>query len=107
MKVNEALRQAYLKELRAQPISHYFLPGDPRCPKPKAKPSAEVLPWPKPLSEMELCRRQAIIDSYWQRTLDERAAQAREAARTCNRGPGDPDWDRQSERDPLGIWGRR
>ena len=40
-------------------------------PKPK-RPEAEVLLWPKPLSEMEMVRRQQIIDQTWERVLAER-----------------------------------
>lgn len=68
--------------------------------KAKAKPGAksaltkpaEVLQWPKPLSQVELARRQAIIDATWERVIAERQALEAEWARTCHRGPGDPDW---------------
>jgi hypothetical protein len=73
--------EAFLEELWAQPD----------YPTPKRK-EAEVVPWPKPLSEMELCRRQRIIDACWERTLAEKAELEAEAAWTCHRGPGDPDY---------------
>ena len=58
----------------------------------KPKPKAEVLRWPKSLSELELCRRQQIIDATWERVLAERRALEAEAARNCHVGPGDPDY---------------
>jgi hypothetical protein len=78
--------EAFLEELWAQP--DYPTPK-PKPPKPK---EAEIVPWPKPLSEMELARRQRIIDACWERTLAERAELEAEAAQTCHRGPGDPDY---------------
>jgi hypothetical protein len=32
---------------------------------------AQIVEWPKPLSDVELSRRQAIIDQTWERVLDE------------------------------------
>jgi len=64
-------------------------------PKPK-RPEAEIVLWPggkgQPLSEMELVRRQAIIDATWERVLAERRETEKEMKRCCHRGPGDPDW---------------
>lgn len=68
-----------------------WLEQQPEVPTPKRK-SAQVLEWPKPLSEMELCRRQAVIDATLERLLAERDATKAEAARHCHVGPGDPDW---------------
>jgi hypothetical protein len=56
------------------------------------RPKAEVLEWPKPFSEIELTRRQAIIDATWERVLAEQHQMEAEVARGCHRGPGDPDW---------------
>jgi hypothetical protein len=39
-------------------------------PDPPPKPKAEIVQWPKPLSEMELVRRQQVLDACWERTLD-------------------------------------
>ena len=61
-------------------------------PKPK-RPEAEVLLWPKPLSEMELIRRQQIIDQTWERVLEERREAEEAMKRCCHRGPGDPDYE--------------
>jgi hypothetical protein len=33
---------------------------------------AQIVEWPKPLSQVELCRRQAIIDQTWQLMISER-----------------------------------
>ena len=71
---------AFLEELWAQPDY------------PTPKKEAEIVPWPKPLSEMELVRRQRIIDETWERVLAEKAELEAEAARSCHRGPGDPDY---------------
>jgi hypothetical protein len=58
----------------------------------EARREAEVVAWPKPLSEMELARRQAIIDQTWERVLEERREAEEEMKRCCHRGPGDPDF---------------
>ena len=39
-------------------------------PDPPPKPEAAIVQWPKPLSEMELARRQQVVDACWERTLD-------------------------------------
>ena len=36
------------------------------------RPKAQIVEWPKRLSEVELSRRQAIIDQAWERVIDER-----------------------------------
>jgi hypothetical protein len=46
------------------------------------------------LSEAELIVRQAALDATWQRTLDARAELAAEQAKTCHRGPSEPDYRR-------------
>jgi hypothetical protein len=51
--------------------------------------SAEIVPWPKPLSEMEQARRQAVIDATWERVQFEKKELERAAARRCHRGPGE------------------
>lgn len=63
-------------------------------PRPKCapKPEAQVLPWPKPLSEMELCRRQQIIDATWEGVRTRKRELEEEVARSCHVGPGDPDY---------------
>jgi hypothetical protein len=38
--------------------------------------------------------RQRAIDSVWEQTLEAKRELEAEAARTCHRGPGDPDWHR-------------
>jgi hypothetical protein len=59
--------------------------------KPKPLPEAEILIWPK-LSEIELSRRQAIIDRAWEQHKAKEVEERELAKRTCHRGPGDPDW---------------
>lgn len=71
-----------------------LLASRPNKPKPKPKPPAQIVYWPKPLSQLELSRRQAIIDATWERVLEERRALEEVASRTCHIGPGDPDWRR-------------
>jgi hypothetical protein len=61
-------------------------------PRPKPRVEAEVLDFPPKLSEQELLRRQRVIDQTWAGVVAERRALDAEAARTCHRGPGDPDW---------------
>ena len=46
----------------------------------RPKPAARILPWPKPLGEMELCRRQAVIDATWERVIAARQALEAEVA---------------------------
>ena len=38
------------------------------------RPMAQIVEWPKPLSRVELSRRQAIIDEAWRRVIVERRA---------------------------------
>ena len=61
-------------------------------PDPPPKPQAEVVPFPPLLSEQELIRRQAVIDQCWAQNLARWRELEREAAASCHRGPGDPDW---------------
>ena len=73
-------------------------------PDPPPKPKAEIVQWPKPLSEMELARRQQVVDACWERTLDAQRELEAEFAKRCHRGPSDPDWEIAAY-DP--IWGKR
>jgi hypothetical protein len=73
-------------------------------PDPPPKPKAEIVQWPKPLSEMELVRRQQVVDACWERTLDAQRELEAEVAKRCHRGPRDPDWEIAAH-DP--IWGKR
>ena len=44
--------------------------------------------------ELERMRRQSIIDQCWERKLLERELKReRDAARSFNKAPGDPDWE--------------
>lgn len=81
-----------LSEVEKQRIMALDLgPEPPRVgPKVLARATAEVVQWPKPLSDMELGRRRVIIEACWERT--KAARQELEAIRTFHRGPGDPDW---------------
>jgi hypothetical protein len=54
--------------------------------------TAQVLQFPPRLSEQELGRRQAIIDATWMKVQEQRQELELQRARTCHRGPGDPDW---------------
>lgn len=47
--------------------------------------------WEQRQRDMELMRRQAAIDSVWERTVAAREAEAP----GFHRGPGDPDWPRR------------
>jgi hypothetical protein len=74
-------------------------PEDPipfavKTPEAPPKIEAEVLPFPPKLSERELWERQQVIDACWERTLEAKRALEEEAARSCHRGPGDPDYER-------------
>jgi hypothetical protein len=73
-------------------------------PDPPPKPKAEVVQWPKPLSDMELARRQQVVDACWERTRDAQRELEAEVAKRCPRGPTDPDWEIAAY-DP--IWGKR
>jgi hypothetical protein len=44
------------------------------------------------LSEMELWRRQCLIDAVWQANLDRWAEEERRHGQGCHKGPGDPDY---------------
>lgn len=63
-------------------------------PKPKPEPDRTDAQtrWDERQREMELVRRQQIINSVWERTVAARAEA--EAQRGFHRGPGDPDWPR-------------
>jgi hypothetical protein len=46
------------------------------------------------LSEVEIHRRQQIIDRLWEEKLEREAYERRLAKeKSCHRGPGDPDWE--------------
>jgi hypothetical protein len=63
----------------------------------------KVVEFPSRLSELELIRRQAIIDQHWQAMLDEKALLRREAERrSFNKAPGDPDWKLRDD----WVWGK-
>ena len=81
-----------LNEAEKRKIMELDLGPEPPRVKPKLalKSCAEVVPWPKPLHDMAPERRQMIIDACWERTLA--ARRELEAARSCHRGPGNPDW---------------
>jgi hypothetical protein len=77
---------------------------DPPPPPPKPKLEAEVLPFPPLLCEQELCRRQEMLDKYWEMHIAAQRELDAEAARSCHRGPLDPD---RETRDYDWVWGRR
>jgi hypothetical protein len=98
-------------EIKARILANLYEDLMPNPPPPPPKPKveaevveAEVLPFPPKLSEQELIRRQALIDQAWERTLDAKRELDAEAARSCHRGPKDPDWEIAAF-DP--IWGKR
>jgi|RhiMetdeSRZDD1v2_1073273.scaffolds.fasta_scaffold202824_2 hypothetical protein len=97
-------------EIKAKLLARVYtdlMPDPPPKPKPKVKAEvveAEVLPFPPILSEQELHRRQALIDQAWERTLAAKRDLEAEAARSCHRGPSDPDWEIAAF-DP--VWGKR
>jgi len=63
----------------------------------------KVVEFPSKLSELELIRRQAIIDQHWQAMLDEKEMLRREAERrSFNKAPGDPDWKLRDD----WVWGK-
>jgi hypothetical protein len=99
-------------EIKAKLLARVYTDLMPK-PKPPPKPkleaelrsgAGEVLSFPPKLSEQELYRRQALIDQAWERTLDAKRELEAEAARSCHRGPKDPDWEIAAF-DP--IWGKR
>ena len=59
--------------------------------RPPRKP-AEVVEFPPVLGQAELWRRQCALDAAWERTLEARRELERDAAATCHRGVGDPDY---------------
>jgi hypothetical protein len=81
-------------EIKAKLLARVYtdLMPDPPKPKPKPKLQAEVLPFPPKLSERELCERQKLIDQTWRANLAAQRELDAEAARSCHRGPGDPDY---------------
>ena len=81
-------------EIKAKLLARVYtdLMPDPPKPQPKPKLEAEVLPFPPKLSDQELIRRQAILDAAWERHIAAQRELEAEAALTCHRGPGDPDW---------------
>jgi hypothetical protein len=56
----------------------------------RSRPKAKVLEFPAKLSELELIRRQQVIDQVWERTLEQRRKLDRIG---CHRGPQDSDHD--------------
>ena len=57
------------------------------------RPKAQVINWPKPLSQMALVRRQNIIDQTWERVIAEQreltgAEEAERRVREFVWGPG-------------------
>jgi hypothetical protein len=77
-------REEIVESLLAAARARKLQPQQPRR-------EAEILMWPK-LSEIELSRRQAIIDRAWEQHKAKEAEEQELAKRTCHRGPGDPDW---------------
>ena len=63
-----------------------------RLAEPPPRSKAEIIPWPKTLSDIELVRRQAIIDATWERVVAERERMEADACRTCHVGRNDPDF---------------
>jgi hypothetical protein len=63
----------------------------------EAKPKAEVVEFPDRLSAAELWRRQAALDVAQERMLEAKRELAERQARTCHRGPQDPDWSDRRE----------
>jgi len=88
-------------EIKAKLLARVY---EDLMPDPPLKPKAEIVQWPKPLSEMELARRQQVVDACWERTLDAQRELEIEVAKRCHRGPSDPDWEIAAY-DP--IWGKR
>jgi hypothetical protein len=100
------MNQKARDEIKAKILEGIYedLMPDPPPPKPKPKLEAEVLPFPPLLSEQELARRQLILDAYWENHIAAQRELDAEAARSCHRGPGDPD---RGSRDYDWVWGRR
>jgi hypothetical protein len=88
-------------EIKAKLLARVY---EDLMPDPPPKPEAEIVQWPKPLSEMELARRQQVVDACWERTLDAQRELETEVAKRCHRGPSDPDWEIAAY-DP--VWGKR
>jgi hypothetical protein len=44
------------------------------------------------MAQMPAERLQRVIDSVWERTVEARQELEAQAARSCHRGPSDPDW---------------
>lgn len=80
-----------LNEAEKRKIMAFDLGPEPPRVKPKLPPKskAEVVPWPKPLRDLALERRQLVIDACWEKTVA--ARRELEAARSCHRGPDDTD----------------
>src|SRR6516162_6907683 len=81
---------------RIAAFTHKVLTEPVPKPKPAPKAAAEVVagPWPRPkLSEVELIRRQAQIDWWWERRLVEERQRRAADAKHFHRGRGDPDFD--------------
>jgi hypothetical protein len=108
-KVTDAIKAGKSREeIKAMILDGLYedcMPKKPEpAPKPKLKLEAEVLPFPPKLSEQELCRRQQILDQAWEATVAAKRELEAETARSCHRGPKDPDWE-VAAFDP--IWGKR
>jgi hypothetical protein len=48
--------------------------------------------WQQRMEQMPAERLQRAIDSVWEQTVEARRELEAEAARSCHRGLGDPDW---------------
>ena len=64
-------------------------------PPPKPKVEATVLEWPKPQSAEYASRFQLALNAAQERWLERQRELEAEAASTCHRGPGDPDYWRR------------
>jgi hypothetical protein len=79
---------------------------DKTGPKPKPKPVSAVdhnrrvrqmlaqERWEQRQRDLPAEFRQRAIDAVWEQTLEVKRELEEEAAKTCHRGPGDPDWPR-------------
>jgi hypothetical protein len=84
------MRPKVSDEIKAKILKGLYEDLMPKPPKPKVE--AEIVTFPPILSEQELCRRQEILDQYWERHIAAQRELDAEAAQSCHRGPGDPDW---------------
>jgi hypothetical protein len=84
-----------LAEMRAKPIP-WAKPVEPKVDNAEANRQAFRLvraeqEWARRQQDLGI-RRQHAIDSVWERTLEARREQEEAAARSCHRGPGEPDY---------------